>query len=78
VYYNYNLNDDKNKGGKTINKMTIKIDKEKCIGCGSCAAICPEAFEMKDGKAHVKSFGSKAKCVKEAADSCPVDAIKVS
>ncbi len=56
--------------------MAIKIDKEKCIGCGSCEAICPEAFEMKEGKAHSKGSG-KGKCVKDAADSCPVQAIKI-
>ena len=54
----------------------IKVDKEKCIGCGACASICPKAFEIKDGKAHFKSSGSKEKCVKEAAESCPVQAIK--
>lgn len=53
--------------------MAIKIDKEKCIGCGSCEAVCPEGFEMKDGKAVVKN--PKAKCIKEAAESCPVQAV---
>ncbi len=52
------------------------VDKEKCIGCGACASICEEVFEMKDGKAHVKSGADSSKpCVKEAIDSCPVDAI---
>jgi ferredoxin len=55
--------------------MTVKINKEKCIGCGSCSALCPEGFEMKDGKASVKN--QKAKCIKEAAESCPVQAISV-
>jgi ferredoxin len=54
--------------------MMVKVDKEKCIGCGLCESICPEAFELKDGKAYVKS--QKAKCIKEAKDSCPVEAIK--
>jgi len=55
--------------------MAIKIDKEKCIGCGSCIAVCSGNFEMdKDGKAKVKSQ-KKAPCVKEAIDSCPVNAI---
>lgn len=54
----------------------VSVNKEKCIGCGACAATCPEGFEMgDDGKAKVKN--PKAKCVKEAADGCPVDAIKV-
>lgn len=56
--------------------MTIKIDKEKCIGCGLCASICDEVFEMdKDGKAKVK-VQKKIPCVKDAITSCPVEAIK--
>ncbi|MBM3234338.1 ferredoxin [Candidatus Pacearchaeota archaeon] len=55
--------------------MAVKIDKTKCIGCGSCAALCPDGFEIENGKAKVKN--QKAKCVKEAADSCPVQAISV-
>jgi len=52
----------------------VKVDKDKCIGCGLCANICSEVFEMKDGKAHVKEQ-KDLPCVKEATDSCPVDAI---
>jgi len=52
----------------------VSIDKAKCIGCGACAAICPKGFEMKGDKARVKE--GKAGCVKEAIESCPVDAIK--
>jgi ferredoxin len=53
--------------------MVIKINS-KCIGCGSCAAICPDVFEMKGVKAEVK-VQKKLPCVKEAIESCPVDAI---
>lgn len=61
--------------------MTVAVDKTKCIGCGLCASIAPEVFEMKDdGFSHVKDVsGDKkfAKKVKEAVDSCPVKAIKI-
>ena len=54
----------------------VKIDKEKCIGCGTCSALCDEVFELEDGKAHVKPGADTSKpCVKEAEESCPVDAI---
>ncbi|MFH1364962.1 MAG: ferredoxin [archaeon] len=53
----------------------IKINKKACIGCGSCEAICPEVFKMNKGKAEVISK-KDLPCVKEAAESCPVDAIK--
>ena len=53
----------------------IKVDKEKCIGCWLCPNICEEVFEMgSDGKAKVKAQ-KNLPCVKEAIDSCPVEAI---
>ncbi|MEM4625556.1 MAG: ferredoxin [Candidatus Pacearchaeota archaeon] len=55
----------------------VSIDSKKCIGCGSCASIC-EVFEIdEDGKAYVKEKKTDKKCVTEAAESCPVNAIKV-
>jgi ferredoxin len=52
----------------------IKVDKEKCIGCGACTSVS-DNFEMKDGKAVVKDKNSKDKSNKEAEDICPVKAI---
>jgi len=52
----------------------IKINKEKCIGCGTCEAVCEEVFGVKGGKAFVKKQKNLS-CVKEAIDSCPVEAI---
>ena len=55
--------------------MTIKINKEKCIGCGMCESICPEVFEMgDDSKARVKKQ-KEIPCVKETISNCPVQAI---
>ncbi len=60
--------------------MAITIDKKKCIGCGTCAALCEDVFEMDEDefKAKVKKGkeNSKDACVKEAINSCPTDAIK--
>ena len=53
--------------------MVIKISSE-CIGCGSCSSICPEVFEMVGAVAKVKAQ-KKLPCVKEAIESCPVNAI---
>jgi ferredoxin len=53
----------------------VSVDKNKCIGCGLCASICSEVFKMNDdNKAEVVS-NKDIPCVKEAKDSCPVDAI---
>ena len=57
--------------------MKVKVDKEKCIGCGACVSICSGVFEMKGDKAEVKVKDTKEKCAKEAADSCPVQVISV-
>jgi ferredoxin len=54
--------------------MKIKVDSDKCIGCGLCANICEQVFEIKGDKATVKAQKSLP-CVKEAIDNCPVSAI---
>ena len=58
-------------------------DLEKCIGCGACAALVPEIFEIDMEK--MKSFVKKqpeseeeVNKAKEAAEACPVNAIQVS
>lgn len=56
----------------------ITVDKETCIGCGSCVALCPDVFQLDaNGKAEVISQDNVA-CAKNAAETCPVQAIKVS
>ena len=57
----------------------VKVDQNKCIGCGACASVCEQVFEMKDGKSYIKKGQEKSKlpCVKEAIESCPVEAIKL-
>lgn len=54
------------------------IDYDACEGCGTCEAICPEVFQMKDdGKAYVVNAEACSSCnCQEAIDSCPVECIK--
>ena len=51
----------------------FKIDKNKCTGCGVCVNICPEGFEVVDGKSEIKD--QSAACINKAASSCPQSAI---
>lgn len=56
----------------------IKIDKDKCLGCGTCVSLCPACFQLgTDAKAEVKTEACQEKdCnLKEVIDSCPVGAI---
>jgi ferredoxin len=58
--------------------MKINIDKNLCIGCGTCVAIASKSFKLGvDGKAEViEPMGDEKKIIKEAIDSCPVSAIQ--
>ena len=51
---------------------------EDCIGCGMCAEVCPEVFEISaDGLSHV--VGDPDSCsdkVMQATEICPVNAIE--
>jgi len=70
--------------------MKVVLEKQKCIGCGTCQALCARYFELGgDGKAVLK--GSKAEsvtgndelelpepdCVLQAVDGCPVECIHI-
>ena len=61
--------------------MTVKVNKDACIGCGACAAICDEVFEINDeGLSEAKVEEVKEELqdeVRDAADSCPTGAIEV-
>jgi len=53
---------------------------EDCTACGLCPSICPEVFEMGDDIAEVKVDEVPAdaeQACREAAESCPVQAIEI-
>ncbi len=52
---------------------------DTCVGCGACAIINPEVFDMKGNKAVVNTDRisvSEDLCI-DAAISCPVNAIEI-
>ncbi len=56
-------------------RKIIKIDQEKCNGCGACAAACHEgAIEMVNGKA-VLTREDYCDGLGDCLPACPVDAI---
>ena len=60
-------------------RYTIKHDRANCIGCGACAANCPNNWIMKpDGKSTAKKKEIDALgCNKKAAANCPVNVIHI-
>lgn len=55
----------------------LVVDKDTCIGCGTCSALAPKVFKLKDdGKAEViDQKGESEETIQNAIDSCPVGAI---
>lgn len=60
--------------------MKVKVNEDACIGCGACAAIAPEVFEINDEGLSTVIVDEVAKENKEEAndaiDSCPTSAIE--
>ncbi len=60
--------------------MKVEIDREGCIACGLCVSICPDVFTIADdglAEAIANPEQRYESAVKESADSCPVNVIKV-
>lgn len=56
----------------------LNVDKGLCIGSGICAATAPEHFELVDGVARpLAEVVDPAEPARDAADSCPMEAIAV-
>lgn len=68
-------------------KYKVEINREECIGCGACAAVAAEHWEMDDeGKSVIKGTTENEKEIeekdldanKEAAEACPVNVIHIT
>jgi len=58
--------------------------RDKCIGCGTCVAVCADFWEMgQDGKASLKGAKDNVLeiqdpgCNKEAVSACPIQIITI-
>ncbi len=59
------------------NVATLKLDVEKCIGCGLCVAVCPhEVFVVENGKASIVDLDACMECG-ACVKNCPSDALNV-
>jgi NAD-dependent dihydropyrimidine dehydrogenase PreA subunit len=56
--------------------MVAVIDKDECVGCGTCVDECPvEAISMNDENIAVVDAGECTDCG-SCVDVCPTEAIK--
>mgnify|MGYP001208141454 CR=1 FL=1 len=66
---------------RTIRTYTMKIDRNLCIGAGTCVALAPKAWALDSGaKAIILDTSSEEsdQALMDAAKGCPVAAITIT
>ncbi|RLB06788.1 MAG: ferredoxin [Deltaproteobacteria bacterium] len=56
----------------------VYIEKEECIGCGTCEEICPEVFRLNEEEGYaevIEPEGGPEELIEEAIDACPAECI---
>lgn|GEM_PF-2394807 len=64
-------------GEREVNAPVVRVDVEKCSGCGSCVDICPnDAIELVEGRAVIaaEACAGCGVCV----DECPNEALALN
>lgn len=60
------------------NVATLKLDSDKCKGCGMCVNVCPhQVFGLHEGKAEIMDLNSCMECG-ACLKNCAFSAITVS
>lgn len=60
------------------NVSTLKVDDEKCTGCGSCLEVCPhEVLVMDSGLVKIRELDACMECG-ACSRNCPFDAVSVT
>ena len=65
---------------RRIGDLTVKIERDSCIGSGNCIKVAPDLFELDDENVVAFREGQPAPdraTVLEACENCPVEALIV-